>query len=764
MKSKALFAASSCIMAILAQPAASQVSGDTVQAADDDGALTDIVVTARRRSENLQDVPISITAYTAEGLKDRGVASLRDMTNFTPNLEINNGRTDGGGSTAQIYIRGVGQNDYLIPNDPGVGLYIDDVYVARSTGAVVGLSDIQSVEILRGPQGTLYGKNTIGGAVRITSVAPAFDEFSGRVAMTVGSYSRLDFSGSVNLPIAENFAVRVAGSSRNTDDLIDRYLDPRGDGQGNINQDAIRMIARWAATSNLEITVAGDYTRTRQHAPYGGNILYVPGGSALIDALNDEVYPGRAAQYDLPPGTIFDERWATAPDRSGATGSNSDNYDVWGVSGTIVYSLSDTISLKSITAYRSVKGFAGRDADGSPFPVVDTISRDDNSQFSEEIQLNGSSFDDRFKWTLGFYYIRENLENRVTALLWDGLLESSVNIDFNARSRGKLKGTSLAVFGQGTFDVTDRLHLTVGGRYNKEKKDFNNRWFFVEQPREFTCPGIDVNGNLDNCKSTDNVFTPMASIGFDVTRDILLYASYSEGFKAGGWTPRLFSQQSLKRFRPEKLKAYEAGFKSTLFDRRLVLNAAIFQSDYSDLQLTSVLADSQGSPQPVVENAGSARIRGIEIEATARIGTGTTIQAGLGHLDAEYIRLDPGVSFPLSAKLPDTPPLTLTGSIEQVVPLPNNATIAVRADASYKGKTYKDPANAEVIAQRAFTLLNARITYRSADERWSLAAFGTNLLDKTYITNALDIVSTFGFYEAYFGRPREFGAELTVNF
>jgi len=744
-------------------PSAGTEQQDTQASTSDDDA-GGIVVTARRRSERLQDVPISITAMSGDMLKDRGVSDLKALTNFTPGLEINNGRSDGGSTTAQIFIRGVGQNDFLIPNDPGVGLYVDDVYVARSTGAVTGLSDVQSIEVLRGPQGTLYGKNTIGGAVRIATVAPDFDAFSGTARATFGSYNRMDFSGSVNVPVSDTFAIRLAASSRNTDDLQKRYLDASGAGQGNINQDAMRIVARWKPDDRLDVTVAADYTRTDQHMGYGGNIGYVPGGSPLIDALNNDVYSVDSGRYGQPAGTKFDGRWSTAPGAVGATGPNSDKYNVWGVSGVISYALTPDLTIKSISAYRAVKGAAGRDGDSSPFPVLETVSADDNKQFSQEIQLNGSSFSDRFKWTLGFYYIDEKLENRITTQLWGDLIDTSVNVDFNARSLGRLHGQSLAVFGQGTFDLTDKLHVTLGGRYNHEKKDFNNRWYFLEQPRAFTCPGIDVNGVLDNCKSTDNVFTPMASIAYNFSQAVMAYASYSQGFKAGGWTPRLFSQQSLKRYRPEKLKAYEIGLKTTLLDRRLTFNIDAFRSEYSDLQLTSVRADSTGAPQPVVENAGAARIQGIEVETTLRLGTGTTIQGGLSYLHGEYRRLDPGVSFPLSAKLPETPKLSLNGSIEQRFDMTGGSTIAARLDASYKSKTYKEPSNIEAVAQKPFVLMNGRITYSTADEKYSVAAFGTNLLDKRYITSGLDLVSTFGIYEAYYGRPRELGVELTAKF
>jgi len=740
-----------------ADPAAAPASAQEPQG---DG---DIIVTARRRAENLQNVPISITAVTGATIKDQGVRDLKDFANFVPGVDINNGRPDGGGTTAQIFIRGVGQNDFLMPNEPGVGLYVDDVYVASSAGALDSLGDTQSVEVLRGPQGTLYGKNTIGGAIRITTVKPDFDKLSGSASLTGGSYGRIDIAAGINIPFSDTLAIRLSGSSRHTDDLQKRIYDP-ANGQGNINQDAVRGVLRWKPSSAFELSLSADWTRIRQHMPYGGNIGYVAGASPLVDALSAQYYPTINAQLGLPATSIFDSRWATAPNAVGATGPNSDNYDVWGVAGVMTLQLTPDISIKSITAVRGVKGFAGRDGDSSPYALVETTSYDNNTQFSEELQLNGSSFGDRFKWTAGVYFMRQTLHNHIVAQLWDGLIDTSVNLDFNARSLERLVGDSYAVFGQGTFDITPKLHLTAGGRYNKEKRDFQNDWYFVEQPRSYTCPGVDVTGTFIQCKSTDNVFTPMASLAYDITRDAMIYASYSDGFKVGGWTPRLFSQQSLKRYLPERLKAYELGLKTSWFNRRLTFNIDAFQSDYSNLQLTSVLADATGAPQPVVQNAGAARIRGIESELTARIGRGTKIQGGLSYLDGKYRKLDPGVSFPLSAELPETPKLSLTGSIEQTFYMDGGGSLSFRADGVYRSKTYKDPNNVEAIAQRPYALLNGRISYAMANDKVTFSVFGTNLTNKRYIVSGLDIASTFGMYEAYFGRPREFGAEVSVKF
>jgi len=720
------------------------------------------VVTARKREERLQDVPISITAISGKELGERGLSDVGALTNSTPNLEINNGRPDGGGSAAQIFIRGVGQNDFLIPNDPGVGLYVDDVYVARSSGAITGLMDLQSIEVLRGPQGTLYGKNTIGGALRITTLKPSFEDTSGRMGLTLGTYNRVDVNASVNLPMSDTFAVRVAGSSRTTNDIGERVLDPSGQGTGDINEHALRLTSRYQAATGLEILLSGDYTRTRQHGPYGANSAFLP--NALTNALNDEYYPTINARLGLPADSRFDNRYVSGPGTDYGTGSNQNDFDTWGVSGVVNYDINDQLALKSITAYRHVWSVAGRDGDHSPYPLLDTIVTDRNAQFSQEFQLNGSF--ERFKWTTGVYYLREDLHDSYVTKLWDGLVTTSIPLDFNAHSNATLDGTSLAVFGQGTYDLTDRWQLTVGGRYNREKKDFTNRWFFLEQPREYTCPGLDVHGVFDNCSKTDKVFTPMASLAWKVTPDVLLYASYSEGFKAGGWTPRLFSQTSLERNDPEKLKAYEVGIKSQWFDNRLIVNADVFRSNYTDLQLTSVLADASGSPQPVVQNAGKARIDGFELEATAKIAGNTTLQLGIGVLDGKYLQLDPGVlaNIHLDYKLPDTPTATVSASIQQDFPLHSGALASARIDANYKGKTYKEPGNSPYNIQDPYTLLNARVSYTSANGTWALAAFGTNLTDEQYLVNGLDLAATFGFVESYYGRPREAGVELTIHF
>lgn len=735
---------------------------DQTGAAPDNGlTIQEVVVTARRREENLQNVPISIDVMSGEELTQRQLVDVGTLTNSTPNLEINNGRTDGGQSTAQIMIRGVGQNDFLIPNDPGVGLYVDDVYVARSSGGVSSLVDIQSVEVLRGPQGTLYGKDTIGGAVRITTVKPSFDGTYGEAGVTYGSYDRLDFYGIENLPVSDTLALRFTGSSRSTNDIGYRVLQP-GQGDGDIDQQQARLSALYAPTQGLSFLLSAEYTRARQDGGYGAMSYF--SGNGLISALNT-YYPSLDASLGLPVGTIFDGRYVTGPKYTYGTGPNADDFDTWGLSGVLTYEINDHLSIKSISAYRYTTDLVGRDGDFSPFPVLETTVRDWNGQFSEEFQLNGNY--GRVQWTNGLYFIDENLKNTYDSNLWGGLVYTPVDIDFDAHSLSTLRQTSLALYGQGTYDITDQLHLTVGARVSQETKHFYEDWYFLIQPRSYTCPGIDVTGNYDDCRHTDNIFTPMAALSYNLTSNVMGYVSYSDGFKAGGWTPRLFSQTSLSRYSPEKLRAYEVGFKSDWLDRRLIVNADVFYSDYRDLQLTEVLADASGAPQPVVENAGHARIWGVEMDSKAKVTSNTTLELALGTLDTKYLQLDPGVlqSVHLNYNLPDAPPLTVNLSVQQNLPaFPSGAVISARVDANYKGRTYKEPDNSPYLVQSPYSLLNARLTYTPPSEKWEISAFATNITNKLYLTNGEDLRSTFGFVESYYGRPREAGVSFKMHF
>ncbi len=761
MAGKALLAVGSCLAAMIAAEASAQTTTTEQPAASaeaDSGAIGEIVVTARRRAENLQDVPISMTAYTAETIQARGVSDLKGMTNFTPNLEINSGRADGGGTTAQIYIRGVGQNDFLIPNDPGVGLYVDDVYVARSTGAVAGLSDIQSVEVLRGPQGTLYGKNTIGGAVRITSAPPSFDAISGRMSVTYGAYDRLDFQGSANIPLASNFAIRLSGSSRNTDDLQKRYLDPTGAGQGNINQDAARLIARWKPSDRLDITVSGDYTRTRQHMAYGGNIQYIPGASPLIDVLNAEIFPGVASSLGLPAGTVFDGRWSTAPKTSGATGPNSDDYDVWGVSGIIVYDLTPDIALKSITAYRKVTGFWTRDSDHSPASIVQTNSDWTQDQFSQEVQLLGDMFDGRFNWVLGGYYSDEKGNHKDLVNIVDAVFLSGAVLD----------GKSLAFFGQGTYEIVKDLNLTAGIRWTEDEKSFGNANQFVVDAgflrgAPFNPDGSGLQdgdplmGPLGQTSTIkDTAWTPMVSLAYRFSPELLTYASYSEGFKGGGFTQRVFPPFAfIPSFKPETSTTYELGFKSDLLGRKLRVNGAVFMNDYDNLQIT--VNDPTLGFAPIIQNAAKARIKGFELEMQARPVGGLQLDAGIGYLDAKYRSVDiraltAGVTT--ATKLQNAPKWTLSAGVSYMIEVDGVGNFQPRIDWSYRSRVYNDAVNTPLLIQDGYHLVNASIAYSDADKRWGVTLGVKNLTKEVYLGSGY-ADSFGGVVEGVYGRPRE---------
>jgi iron complex outermembrane receptor protein len=701
---------------------------------------------------------VSVTALPAAEIEERSIRDFADLSAWVPNLEINNGRVDGGRSTAQIYMRGVGQTDFLFPNDPGVGLYVDDVYFSRTVGGVVGLVDIEQVEVLRGPQGTLYGKNTIGGAIKITSVKPT-GASGGEATITVGSYERLDAKASIEFPIAgEALSARISAASRSAGDIGERPSDVSGEGNGDVNEDAVRAQLRWRPTDRTDVLFTADYTRQRQHSGLG-TLVDTP-ASGVIDLWNATVAPEIASSLGLPADAVFDSSWIGSRKVSNATENNLDDLDVWGVSLVGTFQLAEAVTLKSITAYRAVDSTAGRDGDHSPFPILQTISVEDDSQISQEFQFSGVAVDERLNWFVGLYGIWDDLSNQIRdSQLLDGFYDVLGTLDLNVRSWSALDGSSLATFGQLSFDVTEQLSISAGGRYTREEKRYDLIWGF---PASNTWV-IGQPGEPLRSEQTWTEFTPDFKVSFKPGPDSQLYASYAEGFKAGGWNPRPFSPDEFSEFDPERLNSYEIGWKANLLDKRLALAVAAFYSDYQDIQLTSVTINDEGGVAPVVENAGKARITGIEAEFSGRITDSVSGQLGIGYMDAEYVELDPGVSFDKSNGLPETPEFTINGALRYDTTFANGIEVGLRLDGSYKSKTYKDPANSPQLTQDSFTLFNARATFRRSGSPWEVAIFGTNLTDESYLTNGV-IVELFGMVEAYFGRPREIGASVTYSF
>ncbi|MGH6617804.1 TonB-dependent receptor, partial [Sphingomonas sp.] len=390
-----------------AEPQTEPQPDASAEAAPDEG---EIIVTARRTGENLQDVPVAVTAFSTAALEQRGVDTLDQIAKYTPNIRFDGAAAlSGGNYNATVFVRGVGQNDFAIFSDPGVGFYVDDVYYARSIGGIMDAVDIESVQVLRGPQGTLFGKNTIGGAVLITTAKPDPSEISGRIEATTGSYNRLDVKGMINLPLIKDvLALRVSGAMLNRDGYVKRLFD--GDTQGDRNADMIRAKLRYQPNDVLTIDIGGDYTRAREtSAPSDllavGNAPGITGQPFLVN-YNRFVAPtlGIIAPNGQP--TLNPSFITTSPFETWAGGPNRNDLDLWGVQGTVAYDLGSA-TLKSITAYRDMKAYFARDGDNTPFVFRQTTNDDRQWQLSQELQLAGKAFGDRVSYVLGAFYFKE---------------------------------------------------------------------------------------------------------------------------------------------------------------------------------------------------------------------------------------------------------------------------------------------------------------------------------------------------------------------
>ena len=749
----------------------------------------DILVTARKRTERAQEIPLAISAFSGDSLAARGVEQVSGIAAFTPNMTFQNNPSFGGaGSSAAIYIRGIGQKEFLPTTEPGVGVYVDGVYVARSVGALLDLVDVERVEVLRGPQGTLFGRNTIGGALSLTTVKPR-DRFETSGQITIGRFDRIDVKAMVNLPIAPTLALRVSAASLLRDGYVTHLVD--GKQLGNVNTKTVRAQLRWTPASNLEINLNAEYTSDRSNGPAltlaGTNLgsrvfnpaslpmlppgsapqpgFYVanPPADAPVDnfaLLNNYLATFLGGQNCLgfapysptgPAAACYDDRYASRTTDAGTAPQFSRNR-IWGTSGTIEWDLG-AAQLKSITAYRSLSGTFSRDGDHSPLAITQFYDRLTDRQFSQELQLLGTAAGGRLKYVLGAYYFREKGNN--------------INIlDFTPvyfQSGGKFRTTSYAAFGQATWTFLDRFDLTVGLRYTDDRKSFLPDQFIITD----RTPGELLIGGSPNTPKTrilpfetvrqkEDALTPMANLAWRVTDRIMVYASYSKGFKSGGFVQRVFPPlAATPQFAAEKAAAYEIGFKSQLFDRKLTLNGALFRTEYDNLQIQVFTGVA-----PVTKNAARATIDGAELEARLSPGGGWFIEASGGYLRPRYKSIDPAATeLSTASRFERISKWTLSASLLKSIDLPGNMVLTPRVDWSYKSGMYMDALNTRQLYQPGYSVVNASVALDLAERAVSLTAGVTNLTDKNYIETGV-YGSSVGSYELLHARPREWYLSL----
>lgn len=771
-------------------------------AADDDFGLEEIVVTARKREENLQRTPISITAFSGQSLDEQQIFNVSQIGDATPNLIFDAGAPiSGTSSAASVYIRGIGQIDFTLTTEPGVGIYVDGVYLSQSIGGVIHLLDVERIEVLRGPQGTLFGRNTIGGAINITSKLPD-ENFSGELFVTGGKFGRVDTRLNVNIPLTENFFAKVSGVTFNRHGFVEAPNQPGRLGDDDLQSG--RIAVRWLASENFEVNVTADYTRERE---FGAPIVLVgeftglPLPPAPLPPSFGQLHNILVAIGALPGQAFFGPDDVTDIDGPLINTSDIDlstESDIWGVSATLDWDLG-WINIKSISSFRNMTGRTGRDQDATPLVIGQQIDTFNVDQFSQEVQFSGLGFDGRLDWILGLYHFIEDGVNIDDVEFTPVRIISGANID----------NRSSAIFGQFTYDVLDDLSLTAGFRFTDERKRFivDDRIQFVLNskfvsantpfpPGPPVLPLSDADGNfvaplfgllgvgepdpnnpgqfgptrvLPTGTDTLNVseFTPHVSLAYQWTDDIMTYFSYSKGFKSGGFTQRVFPPKTgVPVFRPEFARVFEIGAKLATTDNRVRFNVSAFHTDYDDLQI-----QINDGIAPVTRNAAAAEIKGFEIDLTAVPVQGLYISAGVGFLDADYTALDPSVALAtdirtitLDSELPNAPEWQLSGAVAYTYMLPQGGQVATRVDVSYRSLTFNDALNFPEIAQPGYTLLNTSITYIHSDDRWELTFFVRNVTDKRYLVSGFANALTQATADGIVGRPREWAFRAGYRF
>ncbi len=785
----------------------------------DSGVNPEIVVTAQFREQRLQDTPLAITAVNAEMLEARGQTDIAQVAAQAPNVTLRS-QPQSNGVGLIAFIRGVGQTDFNYALEPGVGIYVDDVYIPTLSSSLLDLMDLERIEVLRGPQGTLAGKNSIGGAIKLFSQRPD-GSGKGSLQATYGSYNRIDVRGMADFKITENLFARISGVTKNQDGYV-TMLDygtthptsnviatNTGTGEvtgklGGRSFAAGKLALRWLPTDSLEINLSGDYTRERNDAGplvllYANSSGTTPDGLPFLAGKNGAAIPFSCAfvpygtnSCDTPPAG-YDPRYITYSNFVDArtptsqapykpfTAKNAQEFEGWGIHGNVTADISENLEAVWISSYRKYRSLWGMDQDGSPVPVAQLIQELKHHAWSQELRLNGKLGDGLFDYTLGGFYFDQ-----------DGSLQARVDLNYAGidfiHGPDTTPSTSKALFFNGTFHATDALNITGGIRHSWDKKTYT---YFRSNP-DGTVPGpgpcqffIDgigpgptAVGQAPNCLllglyNVSDTFEGKrwdwrAVADYRFSEELMMYASVATGYKGGGVNPRPFFGPSagplnqLKAFRPETIRTYEVGFKADLLDRKLRLNGAFFFNKFDDIILTLTSCPISPCLQP--NNVGSADVKGFELEMSARPTDGLTLDGSLSYIDFDYT--DTGASgVSTSATTPYTPEWTYSFGVQYDYQL-NSGTVGVRVDGQYQSEIWTEAFNRPTSRLPGRFLANGRLSYTTDEKDWQVSLEVQNLFDKYYYQTVEDIsnVAAFGSITGSPGLPRTWAVTVKKNF
>jgi iron complex outermembrane recepter protein len=740
--------------------------------------IDELITTARKRNEIVQTTPVAVTTFGIEELEARDVRRLSDVDGLVPNVAIDNSL--GAAAAGRLTIRGVGQLETTTSFDPAVGVYVDGAYVSRAQGQIGSIFDVERIEVLRGPQGTLYGKNTIGGAINITTRKPEFD-FGASGTVRVGNYDRLDTRWTVNVPlVAERAALRVAFAS-NYDEGYEKnkFLGER------LATDRLlgtRTQLLVVPTNNLEWMLSGEYTR-EDRKPQASR-CFVSGAPAPVVAATQ----GMELTAD---GFATCAASQARSEKSFASDLPADDdFRVVHLTNTVNWEISDTLMLRSITSYRNQHYDVQQDLDGTELGIAQSepdrgiIASD---AYSQEFQLSGRAYDDKLFYVLGVFGFGEKvsddtpgggsllapeLQRRIPLQTTDPTNpDAQIGLPLPLLEETRdVENRSFAGYGSVTYEVTSRLSATAGLRRTVERRRLRKRDAVLSatgfNPATFALVNEgDVVFDFDGSARFDD-FSPSASLSFELTPRTLTYASYSTGFRSGGFNGRAnFLNPDITEIKPEDLTTYEVGVKSSFFDSRLVVNAAGFYSIYEDIQRPIVAAGPNGLLAIFFRNAAEARLQGAEVEFAALPLPGLKLESSFGAFRGRYTDFDDPSSPRIDdARLPGQPNYLMSFAVGYQLPVAWLGLVSSRVQWTHRGQQANDARDTEEIRSSKYGLLDARLSLMLNDGKTELSLFGSNLLDRVYINNGIDASDTAGRGIVFTGPPRRYGLEVKRDF
>ena len=715
--------------------------------------IDELIVTARRREEKLLDVPLAITALTSSDLARLDFENTGDLQYVVPNLSMNMGDA----ANAITYLRGVGQRDSLSFADPGVGVYLDGVYLGRAQGALMDIIDVDRIEILRGPQGTLYGRNTIGGAIKYESAQPDATGFNARIEGRLGNFGNRQTRFVLNSPVGDvNSAFRIVFSHASHDGYTENLFRQAGSTDGDKSQTALRSQLAFSPFSNIDVRLSVDYTEND------------PDRSTT---------PSRVTAGPLFTAATQGKRPAEDPFKIEANYNDLEHLTTRGWSMNIDWHPSETVSYSSITSVRQVEHQTHIDLDGTEYGVFGVHVDQEQEQLSQEFQM---LFDGtKLNGVLGLFWFSE------TDVTPDGIRGTEVIpfffAPYNTVSENDQSIAATALFSEMSFALSDQLEGVFGLRYTTEDKKLNRKAcqaFGGAELRIEDCnppPGSQNPFGLNiELSETFAAWTPKLGLTYDYSEDGMMYVSWSRGFKSGGFDGRIgynnatsddAVEAQAQPYDAEIADTFEIGWKSKIPNSDWRISSVVFFNDYNDLQLSSFSATPEGGFATVFTNAGRASSKGLEVELAGEIADGWSLISSLGWLDSQYDEFINAMNIDVSDDLVPihSPEITSHLSIVRRVET-KLGTVEIGLSSSFKSEYYVTISNLPQLKQEGYSRVDGLFSLSDPNERWQVRLTGKNLLNREFITHGFDLTAFPGVALAYHGEPRTWIASLSYRF